>query len=254
MYTCPQKLALAMHKLHGKEKAVEIASGYAKEMIGKDASTKNPFANFYKCFKQAKGALKMGYQDIKPGKYLAKAIQGQISKSKEKGTPGVAILFEFLVNEQPEKLWWTGWLTTTLGKDGKTPLERTMEVLAFAGYDESKGYLADGSIPSAHFLPGYEVEVTIEDEPYTNAQGETKSSMKIKWVNRPGGGQFAALQAGEVQNVLAGVDLRKEMMVARQKLGLKTTQQQAPKNYAPQTQAAAQQTPPPNFNEDNIPF
>lgn len=208
----------------------------------------------------------MAYQDIKPGQYIAKPIQGQFAKSKEKGTPCIGILFEFErgrdENGLPltEKMWWTGWLTATVGKDGKTPLERSMEVLALCGFDENKGHDANGTVPKEHFDPKAEVQITIEPEPYVAKDGTAKTTMKIKWVNRVGGGQFGAVDPQEMKNILAGVNLKAEMAAAKAKLGIKTPP--APRNFAPGASnpaPAAQQKPsdgePPAFNADEeIPF
>jgi hypothetical protein len=198
----------------------------------------------------------MGYKDIKPGKYIAKPIAGKIGNSAEKGTPGFAVKFEFDRGDgNKEQLAWTGWLTMTEGKDGKTPMERTMETLALCGYDETKGNLPDGSVPQDYFDSKAEVEIVVEIEKYTAKDGTEKEAPRIKWVNKPGGSGFGLSDTQSVSNTLAGIDIKKEMMVARQKLGLKTT---APvKNYAPQTAAAASVRPgmaPTIDASEEIPF
>ena len=152
----------------------------------------------------------------------------------------------------PEQLWWQGWLTATVGKDQKTSLQRTMEALVVIGYNEDKGHLKDGSIPEDHFYPGTEFDVTIEDEPYESpvGSGQFKSSMKIKWINRPGGQQFAALEPQEVQNVLAGIDVRKAMLAARGSMNVKKPSAAAAAPAAPPTQNG----PPPMPEGEEIPF
>lgn len=193
----------------------------------------------------------MGYQDIKPGRYKAKAKAGQFTESAEKKTPCVAILCEIDMEHGTEQMWWQGWLSLKESKDGKTSLERTFEALTVIGYDEEKGHLPDGSIPESHFF-GNEFDVTIENEPYESpaGSGNFKDSMKIKWINKPGSQKFAALQPQEVQNVLAGIDVRKAMMAARGATGNKrpTATGAAPK--AP----PAQPGPPPVPEGEEIPF
>lgn len=178
----------------------------------------------------------MAYADIRPGRYVARAKGGQFTKSKDKGTPCAAILCEFDIAEgKTEQLWWTGWLSPAA-------IENTCKTLATIGYDDKKGMLPDGSIPENFFEPGKEFEITVEEEPYINKNGEEKKAIKIKWINPLGGGQFGALEPQEVKNLMAGIDIRKEMMVARQKLGLKTSAPApAVKNHAPQTRQEAQE-------------
>ena len=170
------------------------------------------------------------YKDIKPGKYTAVAVQGQFTKSKEKGTPCVAVLFEFKCNGETEKLWWTGWLSPAA-------IERTIETLANVGYLEDKGHLQDGSIPESHFAKT-EVQIVIDEEKYTNQNGEEKSSMKIKYVNKINNG--FDVDPNDVKAMMSGIDIKAQMKAARAKLGLKV---QAPKNE------------PPKFDtEESVPF
>jgi len=145
---------------------------------------------------------------INPGKYKGVAIAGHFTKSKEKGTPCVAILFQF---DGDKQLWYQGWLTPA-------SLERTIEMLVNIGYQEDKGHLPDGSIPEAHFTKT-EVELVVANEEYTSHSGETKTSTKIKYVNKINSG-FSSNPA-DVKAALAGVDIKAQMRAARAKLGLK---------------------------------
>lgn len=157
---------------------------------------------------------------IAEGKYLAKAIGGKYGVSSEKKTPGVAVTVEFTYENKPHQLTWRGWFSE------KTS-ERTIEALAIMGFDESKAVGQEG-FGREHF-DGSEFEIVVEHESFVGQDGTQKVSPKVKWVNRVGGSSFGFADNVEVKSVLAGIDLKKEMLVARQKLGLK----KQVKNHAP---------------------
>ena len=161
---------------------------------------------------------------IQAGKYLARAVSGKIGESKEKKTPAISVVFEFEYEGKPTHLTWTGWITTST-------LERTCQSLAYAGYNEEKATNAkDGVLTKDHF-EDVEVEIVVENETYAAADGSQKVASKIKWVNKPGGSSFGL---ADVTNVSAVSDtIRREMIVAREKLGLnKKIGKPVVKNYA----------------------
>lgn len=160
---------------------------------------------------------------IAEGKYLAKAIGGKYGMSNEKKTPGVAVTVEFAYEGKPHQLTWRGWFS-------EKTLERTIESLAIMGFDEFKD-APSGSFDATHF-DGTEFEIVVEHESFVGSDGQTKITPKIKWINRVGGSSFGFAENVEVKSVLAGIDIKKEMMVARQKLGLKKSMQKIVKNHA----------------------
>ena len=165
----------------------------------------------------------MAFADIKPGKYKARAIGGKFGESGKKKTPGVGIKFEFEMENAEgkivtEHISWTGWLS-------ENAMERTFKALAICGYDESKGNLADGTIPREYFDPKAECEIDIqcEEENYIDRDGNPKSAMKTKvaWVNRLGGGGFQVAEASNVSTMLKSIGgLKAHMQAARADLGL----------------------------------
>lgn len=207
----------------------------------------------------------MAYKDIRPGKYKARAVKGAIIESAQKQTPGVTVCFEFELPAvgptQPaslEQLWWTGWLT-------ENTLERTVDSLAIAGYEEVKGHLPDGTIPESHFTPGTFVEIDVQNEPYEKEENGVmvkKDSMKIKWVNKLGGSQFGTMKPEAMKSLMSSIDMKKQMAAARLRLGMNAPAGNGPsiKNSAPQTsaEAAARNMPAapaqPNFGAEEVPF
>jgi len=163
---------------------------------------------------------------IPEGKYLAKAVGGKYGLSNEKKTPGVAVTLEFKVSDKVERLFWKGWFS-------EKTTERTIEALALMGFDEFKSVGPDGSFGASHF-DGSEVDIIVENESFVGSDGQTKVTPKIKWINKPGGTSFGFAENVEVKTVLAGIDLKKELMVARQKLGIrKSASKPVIKNHAP---------------------
>jgi hypothetical protein len=152
--------------------------------------------------------------EIKPGKYMAKVLEGKIDKSKEKGTPYFGINFEI---EGGQQVKWQGWLT-------ENTKERTFEALAICGFDGN--YDDNGYAPKSSFDPFVKIEIDVENEQYTDANGLPKTASKVKWVNKPG--WLWGKTSGSAKDILGGIDLKKEMTVARQKMAKPI------KNYAPQ--------------------
>jgi len=163
---------------------------------------------------------------IPEGKYLAKAVGGKYGLSNEKKTPGVALTLEFKVGDKVERLVWKGWFS-------EKTTERTIETLAIMGFDEFKSVQTDGSFGPENF-DNSEVDITVEHESFVGSDGQPKVAPKIKWINKPGGTGFGFAENVEVKTVLAGIDLKKELMVARQKLGIKkSASKPVVKNHAP---------------------
>lgn len=211
----------------------------------------------------------MGIKDVQNGKYRGKVVRGAFGKVGEKETPAVAILFSFNrgndANGQPqmEQMWWKGFLT-------ENAIERTLETLATLGYDENKGHLPDMTIPLEYFDQNVEVELVINKkprvdfhtkQPVMDKDGKQIIDTQIDFVNRLGGSVFGGQEPAEIKNMLASLNLKQQMMVARQKLGIKAkpAAASAVKNHAPGAsnppQQKTQDENPPSFDStEEVPF
>lgn len=191
----------------------------------------------------------MGMKDIKAGKYIGQIasikhpngqdVTGKVVVSK-KGTQGIQIVFQFDRGEgNIEKLMWTGWL-------GQDSMERTFETLARLGFNDNTTIIETPSqngppvreqyLLTKDFAPTpVDVELVIELEQAMASDGITPKLdpntqqpliyPRIQWVNDPnGGGKFGFLKS-EQGAQLTGINLKQEMMVARQKLGMKGSPQ-----------------------------
>jgi hypothetical protein len=165
----------------------------------------------------------MGWKDIKPGKYLAKATRIRMGESSQKGTPFIEV--EFKLNDIDEHVRWKGYLS-------EKTLERTMEVLAFLEYND------DDLFRPGCINQGKDAQLVIELEP--EIKDATKEYPKVQWVNDPAKEvKFEGLDPAQMKAKLGGINLKAEMMAARQRLGLKTPV----KNMAPQATAAKPNVP-----------
>lgn len=157
----------------------------------------------------------MSLKDVQAGKYTAKAVEGAWGKSKEKGTPMVAVRFAFDNDGSQEHLWWTGYLTNTVCPSGKTVSENTFETLALLGYNDEKALVNDDNGNPCFTCPEHledkEVSITVEVEDYNG-----KPQHKIKWINALGGSIIAGMP---VAQVLGSLNLKAEMAAARARLG-----------------------------------
>jgi hypothetical protein len=133
--------------------------------------------------------------------------------SKTKGTPQVGIEFEFYPTEtgEPERIWWVGYLT-------EKAIENTIKTLAICGHN------GDESFPAGCFSTE-QVEIVIEMETY-----EGKTTPRVRWVNQLGASKFSNIQPDEAKKIATSVNLKAQVMAAKQKLGITTT---APTEKAP---------------------
>lgn len=134
---------------------------------------------------------------ITEGKYKARATgEVVVGESKEKHTPFVELYFEITQGENAGgKVRWTGYFTETKDKRGKTGSERVLESLYACGWEGVD--LADFEDNALHGLDANEVEIVVELEEYEK-DGETRTSPRVRWVNRPGSGG-----AVNVENAMA---------------------------------------------------
>lgn len=107
------------------------------------------------------------------GTYNAIARGGQLSESKNKGTPQVVVQFEVCDAEfAGQTITWTGFFTE------KTE-DRTLEALRIAGWRGDD--ITDLSDLSREDVPV--VQLVVEEETY-----EGKVYSRVRWVNKAGGG------------------------------------------------------------------
>ncbi len=124
---------------------------------------------------------------MKPGTYKARGVAALLGNSSEKGTPQIDIQFRIVEGEfEGELIRWTGYFTE------KTS-ERTIESLQICGWqgDDLSVFAQrdDGTIPPPNGVDRNPVELVLEEEVY-----EGKTRVKVKWVNRPGGGRELNLE------------------------------------------------------------
>ena len=132
---------------------------------------------------------------ITPGKYRAKAVAHKLGKTS-KGTEQVYIDFELTSGEHKgQHLPYYGYFT-------EATAERTLESLEYCGWDGN-------SLGEMRGLGSKEVELVVELE--RNDQ-DGKEYLRVKWVNRTGGGVKEELDRGGV----ASLEQRmKGLMLAR---------------------------------------
>ena len=119
------------------------------------------------------------------GKKIAKAVKLQFGNTKD-GKPQVAINFEVL--EGPD----SGKYITWFGSFSEKAMEWTFKALAVCGAPRGKS-LDELTVDDLGSL----VELDVAYETW-----EGKPSLKVKWVNRPGGGGFT------MKHELEGAELR----------------------------------------------
>ncbi len=163
---------------------------------------------------------------IQPGKYLATAIGGAMGTDKN-GKLRIGV--QFKIKDSTETIWWTGGFHGSTPEKQEKAVEMTSKTLALVDYN-------DDVEPKEQFGPEQfrtqkEVELEIEEQEYTNDKGEAKKSMRVKWVNAPGGGmKFGAVEPGQLKTLVKSSNLKAEIAKARASLGVKKKEV---KNHAP---------------------
>lgn len=169
---------------------------------------------------------------IEPGKYIASPVGGGMGTAKN-GNFRVGIRFK--IKDSNELVWWTG----TMFEGGVEICTKTLALVGFR----------DDLEPKNEFGPEYvntekEVELDMQAESWEATDKETgevttKSGVKVKWVNEPGGGmKFGNVEPQQLRSLVANSNLRAEMMKARKTLGIKTPGTKS----APMLPNSAQQT------------
>lgn len=137
---------------------------------------------------------------VTAGNYTARATAATLVQSPKKGTPGVSVSFR-IVSEcgcKGESINWEGWLTP----DTKARTAAALVLMGFDGTDLGTCNRKD-------------VALVIEDEEWTDDQGEMHTSPKVKWVNDParGGARFEELP--QAQRVTMMAELRGIVLAMR---------------------------------------
>jgi hypothetical protein len=117
---------------------------------------------------------------ITNGTYRAKASGACVlGTSANKGTPYLELYFKVVEGDHKNTLVrWTGYFTENTN-------ERTIQSMILMGWKgDDVSEFVDGAL---HGLDANEVDIVIEIEEYENAEGETRHSPRVQWVNRPGG-------------------------------------------------------------------
>lgn len=156
----------------------------------------------------------MSLKDVKPGKYRAKAVEGQFSTVGSKETPAVGVRFEFMNDSKLESIWHVMYLTNTELKDGSTVFQKTFEVLTKLGFNDEKDVLSDGKFDQS-YLSDKEMEIVIVLE-----EKDGKTYHSVQWVNELGGSRLSSVP---IQKVLGNLNLKAEMAAARARLGIIST-------------------------------
>jgi hypothetical protein len=187
--------------------------------------------------------------------YRAHAVAADLGFTEE-DKPQVSITFE-IENDGAvgEQITWLGYFSETTDKKGKTVAQRTLESLQYCGLlSDDLTQLAEVSGEVARQLLPESVDIVVEPEEY---KGEWK--LKVRWVNRPGGGGFA------FKKPMRGNDLK--AFAAQMKGTLKNMRGPvAPSSSAPRSAAPAPRNgsggsgptrhpnAPGNGGDDGIPF
>lgn len=182
---------------------------------------------------------------IPEGKYRARGVEGQLTESKNKGTPCVQVVVEIVDDGEHlgERMRWDGWLT-----DGTA--QRTLESLRHLGWETDD--LAD-----LRGIDANEVQIVVEHEWNEEKQ---KSYPRVKWISRLGGGAKLNDEA-KLDGVAAKALSQRFAAMARGTrvvAGGKPAGQQRPQSAQrpPQgrPQSARKSEPDDDFVDDGIPF
>ena len=185
----------------------------------------------------------MGYASIKEGKYVARAISGEVSETKN-GKPQITVTFEFNdSNGQPTTMTWFGSLSGGA-------IQYTMESLRACGWETD-------DVRDLRGIDANEVQITIKNEVWEVSKGgDGKARLKIKYVDK----------AGKIEITPMAMD--KAAMFAEEMRAYAVQSRQAARATAPATAPATPvpakasvgglQVQPPrgplSLSDDDIPF
>lgn len=133
---------------------------------------------------------------IGAGRHGVKVVNHVLGRSGT-GTPHVAVLFE---DGAGDRITWYGYLSDAA-------LERTVASLQILGWDPKEHGGDVKALNGTGILAEAEADIVVEMETY---EGETRP--KVKWVNEPGGGLGAGMDAVEADAFSAS--LRQKVLSA----------------------------------------
>ncbi len=179
--------------------------------------------------------------------YTARACgAASISRPSANGNHQIAIPLEVTQGELAgETITWIAAFHGTADKKGMTGVDRIIESLQHMGWiGDEVAELTDVSTQRAQELLPHEIEIVCEPDTY---EGETK--LKVKWVNKLGGGRFT------FKEPLTGGDLK---AFSAQLKGTIRSAQGAQRASKPANGAGGSQPVHPNAPgarlDDDIPF
>lgn len=126
--------------------------------------------------------------------YRARACGAAQFAESNNGNMQIAVPFEILdEHDSPagETITWFATFHSKADKTGKTGKDRIVESLLYMGFaGDDLLALMDITDDEARALMPNVVDLVCGPDDYQNPEtGETTTSLKVKWVNRPGGGR-----------------------------------------------------------------
>ena len=113
---------------------------------------------------------------IQAGKYQARATAADLGVTPTKGTDFVRVVFAIRGGEYDgEQVAWDGYFTPNT-------TERTLAALGYLGCTFPNNDITD--------LTGFDkndVQITVEQEPFTDKNGEARTCARVRWVDPLGG-------------------------------------------------------------------
>lgn len=188
-------------------------------------------------------------------KYLARACGAAQFAESSNNNMQIAVPFE-IVDEggehHGETITWFATFHNVADKKGKTGKDRIVESLLYMGFQsDDLTALMDISDDEARALMPDIVELVCAPDDYQNPEtGETTTKLKVRWVNRPGGGRAT------FQKPLAKEDMR--AFAAQMRSNLKNARggsvRPAPRPANGAGGSRSQQHPNAPGADDDIPF
>lgn len=165
--------------------------------------------------------MKRRKQTMDNGTYRAKVLNNVFAKSQNKGTPSIKIKVETAFNlKDPntpvvEHLYGDLYLSDKAYENSFNTLENAF------------GWAGDNLIElnDPDRLAGVEVDVVVENEEY-----DGKTNPKIKFFNKPGGGQIKQLDANDVDDFMSTISNKLKIHREKQKMNKRA---EDPKNDLP---------------------
>lgn len=136
-------------------------------------------------------------QQKEAGRFPAALVNHNVIVSKSKGTPGVEMVFRYEDEDGDEHMInsvvWLAEANLT------THLEMTQKTFDIFGFDVVGSQFdftpwREENVEESEFV-GTECSLVLEEEEYEK-DGETKTAIRVRWINAPGGGQRTFNDAG----------------------------------------------------------